>query len=248
MPAQFFVRFFKNHGMLSVDDRPTWRVIKGGSSQLPGAAGCRTSRAHPPGRAGRGHQRFADHVTVKVRGQEAERFDHVFIACHSDQALAMLKDPSDAEREVLGAIGYQENEAVLHTDHTVLPKRRLAWAAWNYHLLEKPDRPAAVTYNMNILQGLASQQPFCVTLNHTDAIDPATYYRHAIPTATRCLRPEAVAAQARQRELNQGRRTSFCGAYWRNGFHEDGVVSALAALEHFATDRSYAQRNLSRAS
>jgi predicted NAD/FAD-binding protein len=247
MPAKFFVRFFKNHGMLSVDDRPTWRVIKGGSRNYlePLVAGHRDRiRLGAPVEAIR---RFEDHVTVKACGQEAERFDHVFIACHSDQALAMLEDPSDAERQVLGAIGYQENEAVLHTDHTVLPKRRLAWAAWNYHLLEKPDRPAAVTYNMNILQGLASQQPFCVTLNHTDAIDPERIidtYSYSHPVFT----PEAVDAQARHRELNQGRRTSFCGAYWRNGFHEDGVVSALAALEHFATDRSYAQRNLSRAS
>ena len=247
MPVRFFVRFFKNHGMLSVDHRPTWRVIQGGSRSYvePLVAGHREQiRLGAPVES---VQRFSDHVTVKARGQEAERFDHVFIACHSDQALAMLADPSDAEREVLGAIDYQENEAVLHTDSAVLPRRRLAWAAWNYHLLDTPNKPAAVTYNMNILQGLDAPKQFCVTLNHSAAIDPDSIidvYHYSHPVFT----PAAVAAQARQQELNQGRRTSYCGAYWRNGFHEDGVVSALAALDHFATDRSYAQRNFSRAS
>jgi predicted NAD/FAD-binding protein len=245
MPVRFFVRFFKNHGMLSVDERPTWRVIKGGSrAYVERLVAGHRDRIHlnAPVEAIR---RFPDHVRVKVRGQEAEAFDHVFIACHSDQALAMLQDPSDEERAVLGAIAYQENEAVLHTDASVLPSRKLAWAAWNYHLLEQPERPAAVTYNMNILQGLNAPETFCVTLNHTEAIDPSRIietYHYSHPVFT----PEAVAAQARQRNLNQGRRTSYCGAYWRNGFHEDGVVSALNALEHFAEDPIHAQRDLQR--
>jgi predicted NAD/FAD-binding protein len=247
MPVRFFVRFFKNHGMLSVDDRPTWRVIKGGSRSYlePMLAGHR-DRIHLNSPV-ESIRRAPDHVLLKARGQEAQRFDHVFLACHSDQALAMLEDPSAAEKDVLGAIEYQDNEAVLHTDAAVLPVRRRAWAAWNYHLLEDPGRPAAVTYNMNILQGIDAPEQFCVTLNHKDAIDPhrvidTFHYSHPVFT------PAAVAAQARQRELNQGRRTSFCGAYWRNGFHEDGVVSALAALEHFEEDRRHAQRDLSRAS
>ena len=253
MPVRFFVQFFKNHGMLSVNDRPVWRVIQGGSREYVRklVAGHR-DRIHlnAPVEAIR---RLPDQVQVKVRGQDPVAFDHVFIACHSDQALAMLQDPTAAEREVLGAIAYQENEAVLHTDASVLPRRRLAWAAWNCHLLEQadqPGRPAAVTYNMNILQGLDAPETFCVTLNHTDAIDPARIidtYQYSHPVFT----PEAVAAQARQREINQGNRTSYCGAYWRNGFHEDGVVSAINALEHFAEDpvtltRSHAQRDLQR--
>jgi predicted NAD/FAD-binding protein len=245
MPTRFFVQFFKNHGMLSVNDRPVWRVIQGGSREYVRklVAGHR-DRIHlnAPVEAIR---RLPDQVQVKVRGQEPASFDQVFIACHSDQALAMLQDPTPAEREVLGAIAYQENEAVLHTDASVLPRRRLAWAAWNYHLLEQPDRPAAVTYNMNILQGLDAPETFCVTLNHTDAIDPARIidtYHYSHPVFT----PEAVAAQARQREINQGNRTSFCGAYWRNGFHEDGVVSAINALEHFDEDPIHAQRDLQR--
>ena len=246
MPARFFVRFFKNHGMLSVNERPVWRVIKGGSRSYLNRLmeGYRDRvRLNAPVEAIR---RYENQVRVKVRGQEPEMFDHVFIACHSDQALAMLEDPSAAEREVLGAIPYQQNEAVLHTDASVLTRRRLAWAAWNYHLLEQPERPAAVTYNMNILQSLAAPETFCVTLNHTDAIDPARIidrYEYAHPVFT----PAAVAAQARQREISQGRRTSYCGAYWRNGFHEDGVVSALSALKYFAEDRNYAQRDLRRA-
>lgn len=246
MPAKFFIRFFKNHGMLQVNDRPVWRVIEGGSRAYvePLVAGHRDRiRLNAPVESIR---RFPDQVRVKAKGCEAESFDHVFIACHSDQALAMLDDPTDAEREVLGAIAYQENEAVLHTDASVLPARRLAWAAWNYHLLEDPERPAAVTYNMNILQGLEAPETFCVTLNHTEAVDPARIidtYRYDHPVFT----PEAVAAQARHQEVNQGHRTSYCGAYWRNGFHEDGVVSALAALAHFQDDRMYAQRDLQRA-
>ena len=250
MPVRFFVQFFKNHGMLSVSDRPVWRVIRGGSREYVRklVAGHR-DRIHlnAPVEAIR---RLPDGVEVTVRGQEPARFDHVFIACHSDQALAMLQDPTPQEREVLGAIAYQHNEAVLHTDASVLPRRRLAWAAWNYHLLEQPERPAAVTYNMNILQGLNAPETFCVTLNHTDAIDPTRIidtYHYSHPVFT----PAAVAAQARQQEINQGNRTSFCGAYWRNGFHEDGVVSAIRALEHFAEDpvtrtRSHAQRDLQR--
>jgi len=246
MPAKFFVRFFKNHGMLSVDERPVWRVIEGGSRNYVErlVAGHR-DRIHT-GSPVEAIRRFPDHVSVKVRGQEPQRFDHVFLACHSDQALALLEDPSEAEAAVLGAIAYQDNEAVLHTDASVLPRRRLAWAAWNYHLLERPERPAAVTYNMNMLQGLDAPETFCVTLNHTGAIDPARIidtYHYSHPVFT----PAAVAAQARHREVNQGRRTSYCGAYWRNGFHEDGVVSALAALEHFAEDRTHAQRSFQRA-
>jgi predicted NAD/FAD-binding protein len=170
-------------------------------------------------------------VIVKARGHEAARYDAAFVACHSDQALALLADASGPEREVLSAIRYQRNEAALHTDTRLLPKRRLARAAWNYHL--RPGRgPVALTYDMNVLQRLDAPAPFLVTLNCGDAIDPARVIKRLVyhhPLFTR----ESVAAQARHAELNRGRRTYFCGAYWRNGFHEDGVVSALAALRHF---------------
>jgi predicted NAD/FAD-binding protein len=188
---------------------------------------------------------------VKAAGCEAERFDAVFLACHSNQALTMLSDASGPEREVLGAIPYQENEAVLHTDIRMLPQRRLAWAAWNYHVPDgrhKDDnnQKVALTYHMGILQSLESAEPFLVTLNRSHEIDPAKVirrirYEHPLFT------PAAVAAQARQEEINGPLCTYFCGAYWRNGFHEDGVVSALAALKHFRERRGDAQRTLHRA-
>ena len=252
MPARFFVRFFENHGLLTVNDRPVWRVVRGGSRSYLDAliAGHRDRiRTSSPVET---VQRFPDHVRVKVRGQEAERFDHVFIAAHSDQALAMLADPSPLEREVLGAIEYQKNEAVLHTDSSLMPKRRLAWAAWNYHILRRAQDRVAVTYHMNTLQGIQSPVDFCVTLNNTSAIDPGRIiqtieYDHPI------FDPAAVEAQQRHAEVNGAPvngpgRTWYCGAYWRNGFHEDGVVSALSALDHFEQKTNHAQRDLRRAS
>jgi predicted NAD/FAD-binding protein len=238
-PARFFVRFFANHGMLSVNDRPQWRVIRGGSARYVEALVApfrdRIRLATPV----RSVRRTSGAVIV-----DGERFDHAFVACHSDQALALLADPSPLERAVLGAIRYQENEAVLHTDTALLPRARRAWAAWNYHVLRGAGGRVALTYNMNILQGLRSRETYCVTLNRTGDIQPGRIlkrltYHHPLFT------PGALAAQARQRELNGPLRTYYCGAYWRFGFHEDGVVSALAALEHFRSTTN-AQRHLPR--
>jgi uncharacterized protein len=234
-PARFFVKFLHNHGMLSVNDRPGWRTIQGGAARYVEklAAPWRDRiRLNTPVEWLR---RLPAGVIVKARGHEAARYDCAFLACHSDQALALLADPSSAEREVLGAIPYQRNEAVLHTDTRMLPRNRLAWAAWNYHMRRGDHGPVAVTYNLNTLQRLDAPTPFLVTLNRSDAIDPARVikrltYHHPLFT------PAGVSAQARQAELNRGRRTYFCGAYWRNGFHEDGVVSALEALGHFRND------------
>ncbi len=239
MPARFFVRFFHHHGMLSVNDRPAWRTVRGGSARYveklvsPFRSRVRTSTPVDSIR------RLPGCVIVKSRGHDAERYDAAVLACHSDDALAMLDDASALEREVLGAIPYQENEAVLHTDARLMPRTRRAWAAWNYHRLDAATGRVALTYNMNILQRLDAPDPFLVTLNRSDAIDPARVvksiaYRHPHFTAA------AVAAQARHREVNGAQRTYYCGAYWKNGFHEDGVVSALAALEHFGED--HAQR------
>jgi predicted NAD/FAD-binding protein len=168
----------------------------------------------------------------------------VVFACHSDQALRLLADATPLEREVLGAIPYQRNDVVLHTDTSALPKRRLAWAAWNYHLQDGENTNVAVTYNMNILQRLGTRTPLLVTLNMSDAIDPSKVikqlsYEHPLYT------PAGVAAQARHAELNGSHRAYFCGAYWRNGFHEDGVVSALRMLDHLK-EREDAQRYLYR--
>jgi predicted NAD/FAD-binding protein len=244
-PARYFVRFFHNHGMLSVDRRPQWRVIRGGSARYVEALTARFRDRILLDTPVQSVRRVAGQVYVKARGRETERFDAVFLACHSDQALAILADATPLEREILGAIPYQTNEAVLHTDTRLMPKARRAWAAWNYHVLSDRRDQAALTYNMNILQTLDAPAPFLVTLNRGEEIDPAKIlrrirYEHPLYT------PAGVAAQARQHEINGPLNTYFCGAYWRFGFHEDGVVSALAALEHFR-QRSHAQRALYRA-
>ncbi|GGD11555.1 NAD(P)/FAD-dependent oxidoreductase [Halopseudomonas salina] len=224
-PLQFFIRFFRNHGLLSVSDRPQWRVIKGGSSAYiePLTATFRDSiRLNCPVTSIR---RDDDGVTV-VSPRGEERFDKVILACHSDQALDLLAKPTEQERSILGAIGYADNDVVLHTDTRLLPKRKLAWASWNYRLGKDRQQPAAVTYNMNILQGIESDTTFCVSLNQTEAIDPAKILRrftYAHPQFSLA----AAAAQARWSELAGANHTFFCGAYWANGFHEDGVVSAL---------------------
>jgi predicted NAD/FAD-binding protein len=234
-PARFFVRFLMNHGMLSVNDRPQWRTVAGGSARyvekLTAPFRDRIRLDTPV----EWIRRQPGSVFVKARGAEPQRFDAVFMACHSDQALRLLTDPTVAEREVLGAIPYQRNEAVLHTDTRLLPRRRLAWACWNYHSLPDHAGPLALTYNMNMLQNIDAPQTLLVTLNRSDVIDPARVilrasYDHPVFT------PESVAAQARHRELDGVLGTYYCGAWWRNGFHEDGVASALAALAHFGQD------------
>ena len=242
-PARFFVRFLHNHGMLTVNDRPVWRTIRGGSARYVEKLTAPFRERIRLDTPVEWMRRLPGGVIVKARGAEALRFDVAFLACHSDQALRLLADPSRIERDVLGAIPYQANEAVLHTDTRLLPKRRLAWAAWNYHVLPQSRGPIALTYNMNILQRLDAPTPFLVTLNRSEAIDPARIikritYHHPLFT------PASVAAQARQRELNGAGATYYCGAWWRNGFHEDGVVSAQQALAHFEQD--HAQRALRR--
>ncbi len=231
-PARFFVRFFHHHGMLTVNDRPQWRTIVGGSASYVEAltAPFRQSiRLNTPVESVR---RLKNSVRIKPRNGEEETFDYVFFACHSDQALRMLKDPSPAEQEVLEAIPYQHNTVFLHHDQKMMPRKKLAWAAWNYHVTQPAVDRVTVTYDMNILQGLQSKEHLLVTLNHTDAIDPAKVikridYMHPIYTL------KGAAAQARHAEISGVNRTGYAGAYWRNGFHEDGVVSALAALQHF---------------
>ncbi len=231
-PAKFFIRFFHNHGMLSVSNRPEWRVIKGGSqayvSKLTAEFKDRIQLSSPIEKV----SRTENGVLVKAKGAEAQKFDWVFFACHSDQALNMLTDASQDEKTILSALPYQKNTIVLHTDAKLMPKRRLAWAAWNYHLTAKPLGLAAVTYNMNILQSLDSPEPFLVTLNHTANIDPTKIiktlnYTHPVFSA------EGIDAQSKHAIISGVNKTAYAGAYWRNGFHEDGVASALAALQHF---------------
>lgn len=246
MPAQFLIRFFHNHGLLDLRGRPTWRVIRNGSSSYVQklVAGHRDRiRLNCPVQS---VARAGGKVIVRSRGNPAETFDCIFIACHSDQALRMLSDASNDEREVLGAIPYQRNVAILHTDETVMPLRRRAWAAWNYHVPKRHGAPLSVTYHLNRLQGLASRQQFFVTLNGGDRIRPASVIR-TICYDHPVFDTHSVAAQSRQSEINGVNRSYFCGAYWRNGFHEDGVVSAMNALAHFEQRSGHAQLYLQRA-
>ncbi|MCP1504663.1 putative NAD/FAD-binding protein [Pseudomonas marginalis] len=230
-PLQFFVRFFKNHGLLSVSNRPQWCVIEGGSSSYiePLTRGFREQiRLDCPVHR---VERAADGVIIhSAAGTEA--FDKVVFACHSDQALALLGDPSSAEQQILGALPYADNDVVLHTDTRLLPDRQRAWASWNYRLSGNPQTQAAVTYDMNILQGIDSATTFCVSLNQTSMINPLKIlarYTYAHPQYSLA----AVAAQARWEELCGAQHTYYCGAYWANGFHEDGVVSALRVARAF---------------
>lgn len=230
-PLQFFVRFCKNHGLLSVTHRPQWRVVSGGSRSYVEAlsAGfvehirldCPVYRVERDGAGVNLHS-----------GSGIERFDSVVFACHSDQALRLLAAPSQAEREILGALSYAENDVVLHSDTRLLPNRRLAWASWNYRLGGSTRQPAAVTYNMNILQGLQSETTFCVSLNQTEDIDPDKIlgrFRYAHPQYSQA----GLLAQARWQALQGAQNSYYCGAYWANGFHEDGVVSALRVAAAF---------------
>ncbi len=231
-PARFLAEFFDHHGMLGFRARPRWRVVRGGSARYVEALSApfaRRIRLRTPVRAVR---RDATGVLVHPSGAEAEHFDQVVLATHSDQALEVLEDATPLERSVLSAIPYQVNEAVLHTDVRMLPRRRRAWASWNYHWQPEPGPRATVTYHMNRLQSLRAEREFCVTLNRTEAIDPGQVirtirYSHPVYTDA------GVAAQQRFSEVSGPARVHFCGAYWGWGFHEDGVRSALRVAEQF---------------
>lgn len=231
-PAHFLAEFFDHHGMLGITGRPRWRVVRGGSARYVEALSAPLAARIRLRAPVVGVRRDEDGVLVRARGAEAERFDHVVLATHSDQALDLLEDASGPEREILRAIPYQANEAVLHTDARMLPRRRRAWASWNYHWQPEPGSRATVTYHMNRLQSLRAEREFCVTLNRTEAIDPEQVirkltYAHPVFTAA------GVEAQRRVAEIDGQRRTHFCGAYWGWGFHEDGVRSGLRVAERF---------------
>ena len=224
-PLLFFTRFFRNHGLLSVNDRPQWRVIEGGSRayleplcrRFAGSIRCNSRIASL--------RRHAGHVELVLADGGTEHYDQVVLACHSDQALALLADADPAEREALTAIPYQANEVVLHTDERLLPRSRLAWSSWNYWSRQRYQERAVLTYNMNILQGIESDTTFCVTLNASEEIAPQRIlgrfsYSHPVFSL------QSVQAVERIAGFNGRNRTWFAGAWLGNGFHEDGVVSA----------------------
>ncbi len=233
-PAKFFVRFFINHGLLALRNRPQWYVVPGGSSRyveaLRAACGARFHTATPV----TGVSRDSEGVTVRT-GDQSHRFDQVVMACHSDQTLALLADADPRERDCLADLRYQPNDVVLHTDTAMLPKRPRVWSSWNALLGRADDaEPVQVTYNMNILQGFQAPETFCVTLNAGDRIRPETVIRREVfhhPLFT----TEGLLARERLLAANGENRTWFCGAWCRNGFHEDGVVSALDVVEGIGT-------------
>lgn len=224
-PARYLVQFMANHQMLQVAGRPQWRVVQGGSSSYIDALRQRWTVREMPSRPVLSVRRLPDHVLVAT-AEGTDTYDQVVLACHSDQALRLLADASQAEREILGAIPYRANDVMLHTDASVLPRNRKAWAAWNAYVPAHPAGECTVSYCMNILQGIDSPRPFIVTLNRTEDIDPGAvlarmHYEHPVYTSA------SVAAQARKHDISGRHRTWYAGAYWGWGFHEDGMRSAL---------------------
>lgn len=240
-PARYLAAFMANHQMLQVRRRPEWRVVHGGSFMYVEALRKRwkvVERLRCPVHA---VQRDSAGIEI-VHAGGCERFDQVVMACHSDQALALLADASAEERAILGAISYQENEVVLHTDASLLPRNRKAWAAWNASVPGDAEDTCTVSYCMNVLQGIRSPEPLVVTLNRTDAIDPSKVlrrmrYHHPVYTH------DAVAAQRRKAAIQGVNRTWFAGAYWGFGFHEDGMRSGVEVAQALGTDWSAVMGN-----
>ena len=234
-PFYFIARFFENHGMLNINDRPQWRVIKNGSHQYVKQLVASFKNQIKLNCPVKKVERNKDWVSVTGTDESKAVFEKVVIATHSDQALKMLDQPTLMETEFLGAIKYQDNEAVLHWDDSLLPKTKSAWAGWNYHKLKNHRNGATVTYDMNILQGIKSDTEFCVSLNMTDRINPKKIIKK-IKYSHPVFSQDAIYAQKGIDALNGNNRTYFCGAYWGSGFHEDGVNSALKVGSHFGKE------------
>lgn len=230
-PAVFFVKFFNNHGMLNINDRPQWLTVTNGSKQYVEkltASIKKNIRLNCPVKA---VKRNKDSVEVKS-SDGTEIFDYIFFACHSDEALKLISDPSTQEKEVLSSIPYSKNEVTLHTDESIMPNNKLTWAAWNYNIDSTNDMPIALTYNMNILQNLKTQQTILVTLNDNGNINPEKVlkkinYDHPLFSL------KSVEAQKNYGIISGVNRTGYAGAYWGNGFHEDGISSAYNAIKFF---------------
>lgn len=235
-PLLFFVRFFKNHGLLSVNNRPQWRVIKGGSKRyLKPLTESFNDKIKTNTFINHVNRSELNSIEITFRDGHCETFDQVVFACHSDQALKLLNDADNNEKSILDAIPYLENDVVLHTDERLLPASKRAWSSWNYLVKEGSETLPTLSYNMNILQGLQSESTFVVTLNATEKIDPEkiiSTYTYAHPQFTL----EGREAQHRWGEINGVRNTWFCGAYWHNGFHEDGCSSGIRVAQALGAD------------
>jgi predicted NAD/FAD-binding protein len=231
-PIAFFIKFFHNHGLLNITDRPQWYVIPNGSRSYLAPLTASFAEKIKLNSEIQHITRENDRVQLVFANGTTQEFDDVVLACHSDQAKALLADATEQENSLLSAMPYSPNEVVLHTDKSLLPKREKAWASWNYQLTEDVLAPACVTYNMNILQGIKSEHTFCVTLNQTQLIDKDKIlrkfvYHHPVYSV------ESLAAQQQRMTICGKQHTHFSGAYWYNGFHEDGVKSATDVAKRF---------------
>ena len=234
-PLKFFLRFFLNHGLLDVKNRPQWYVLTGGSKSyvapMTSAFKENITVSCPVASVSRKQDSLEVHHAMGV-----EKFDQVIFACHSDQALDLLESPTQEEKNILQSLPYQENDVTLHTDTSLMPKRKLAWASWNFLAGErKTSDPPIVTYCMNILQGIQSEVPFLVSLNARSKIDPKKIlreFKYSHPVYSE----GALQAQARRFEISGADRIHYCGAYWYSGFHEDGVRSALDVAKHLGAE------------
>ena len=246
-PASSFLNFFFNHGLLNLKNRPQWKTIKNGAKQYVKKL-CEPFRdkilLNSPVE---GITRSNLGVVIHCRGANPISYDHVFIACHSDQALKLLQTPTSLEEKILGNIKYQSNSATLHTDPSYMPSRKRAWSAWNYYIPSEASDTVIVTYYMNRLQKLNTSTDYFVTLNYEENINPknivrSIHYSHPI------FNQAAINAQNRLLSINGDNNTWYCGAYWRNGFHEDGVWSSIQSVNQFREKTNNEQLYLQRAS
>lgn len=240
-PVSFLARFLENHGLLQIYDRPQWKTIVGGSRRYLAAL------LHPLGNSVRTNspvtkvRRTDQGVELEISAVQSERFDAVVLATHAPQSLGMLEAPSAAEQDILSCFRYQSNDAVVHLDTTLLPTRRRAWASWNYRLADDTSLPASVTYDLSHLQGHYTSTPILQTLNPNQSIESTKVIRQ-LPFEHPLFDTQAYAAQQRRDELHEDGKIYYCGAYWRYGFHEDGVLSALDVCAHFDIDLEHLTR------
>ena len=230
-PAHFFIDFFKNHGMLSVTNRPQWLTIKGGSQEYVKKLTSGFKNKIRLNSKIKNIVRYKSYVVIEDN-KSKEKFDYVFFACHSDEALEILKKPTADEVKILSALPYQKNDIILHTDSSIMPQKKLSWAAWNYNIDSPDDSPITLTYNMNILQNIKTKDTLLVTLNPKLPISKGKVIKQLQYTHPKFSK-ESVIAQLKNKIISGKNRTFYSGAYWGKGFHEDGVKSAYEAVKIF---------------
>ena len=230
-PAYFFINFFKNHGMLSVTNRPQWLTISGGSEKYVKKLTSSFKSKIRLNSKIKNVIRYKNYVVIEDNGRK-EKYDYVFFACHSDDALEILQKPTSDEVEILKTLPYQKNDIILHTDSSIMPQKKLSWAAWNFNIDSPEDSPITLTYNMNILQNIKTNEAVLVTLNTKQPISKDKVIKKLQYTHPKFSK-ESISAQLKNKIISGKNRTFYSGAYWGKGFHEDGVKSAYEAVKIF---------------